>query len=186
MILPGILSSQISGHLFTLTGSYDALATVTVPSGGASSITFSALPQTGYSHLQIRYMAQTTTNGSLEMRFNGDAAYANYSSHALYGTGSSTGAFSDTGSGYPYMDIGQVPQSTQFGVGIVDILDYANLNKNKTVRTLNGWDGNGSGWISLFSSAWYNSSSAVNSITITTAASTNFNQNSQFTLFGIK
>ena len=65
MILPGILSSQISGHLFTLTGSYDALATVTVPSGGVSSITFSAIPQTGYSHLQLRTMVRSSDATSL-------------------------------------------------------------------------------------------------------------------------
>ena len=52
----GIIATSISGHLFTfsLVGNYDALATVTVPSGGLSSITFAGIPTTGYSHLQIR------------------------------------------------------------------------------------------------------------------------------------
>jgi len=53
----GIYASQITGHLnpFTPTGSYDALASYTVPSGGASTITFAGIPTGGqYTHLQLR------------------------------------------------------------------------------------------------------------------------------------
>jgi hypothetical protein len=32
-----------------------------------------------------------------------------------------------------------------FGVAIIDILDYANTSKNKTVRALSGEDENGAG-----------------------------------------
>jgi len=73
-LLTGVLASQISGHLntFTLTGAMDALATVTVPSGGVSSITFSALPQTGYSHLQLRsFILSSSTASSGTLLLNG-------------------------------------------------------------------------------------------------------------------
>ena len=56
-IIKGIVASGISGHLippYSPTGSYDALAVYTVPSGGASSIIFAGIPQSGYQHLQLR------------------------------------------------------------------------------------------------------------------------------------
>lgn len=186
-LLTGVFASQISGHLDTWapTSAYDALGTVTVPSGGLSSITFAGIPQTGYSHLQLRGIIQNASANPVVAQFNGDTNYVNYSSHALYGTGSAAGAFADVGAGYPFIDLFQAPTSTQFAAGVVDILDYASTNKNKTVRTLGGWDGNGSGFISLMSGSWMNSSTAINSILIK-ASSGNINQYSQFALYGVK
>jgi hypothetical protein len=65
-------------------------------------------------------------------------------------------------------------------------LDYASVNKNKTVRTLTGIDNNGSGFLTVFSGAWLNSSSPVNSITLVPQSTYNFVQYSQFSLYGIK
>ena len=188
MILPGILSSQISGHLFTLTGSYDALATVTVPSGGASSITFSAIPQTGYSHLQIRAIAQvnsgSTGTGGVRFQFNSDGG-SNYSLHRLYGNGSSATADGYASQSNAYAGTVSGSGSTNiFGASIIEIEDYANTYKNKTIRTLSGADTNGAGIVMFSSSAWYNTT-AINTITIT-SDSGNFTQFSQFSLFGIK
>jgi hypothetical protein len=190
MILPGILSSQISGHLYAgPSGAYDALATVTVPSGGASSITFSAIPQTGYSHLQIRAIYQyNTALDILAMQFNGDTA-GNYSSHKIYGSGSGSPGTGNSVSA-SNMDLGyMVASTTGFGATVTDILDYTNTNKAKTVRTLSGTDLNGSGFINLNSNAWYNNTAgvypAINSIKIYPTAGT-FSQNTQFSLYGIK
>ena len=193
MILPGILSSQISGHLFTLTGSYDALATVTVPSGGASSIVFSAIPQTGYKHLQIRAThrgnrATYPVSGTI-LQFNGDTG-SNYSGHNLTGNGSSASAGND-GVSITSIDFGQPGTSvTPFAASIIDILDYANINKNKVTRTLNGVDVNGTvagygGTISLKSGLWINTS-AINSIYIATADGSAWQQYSTFSLYGVK
>ena len=59
----GIYASQASGHLFTPAGAYEPLASITVPSGGLSSIVFGSIPQT-YAHLQLRYTARTTVASS--------------------------------------------------------------------------------------------------------------------------
>jgi len=74
-------------------------------------------------------------------------------------------------------------------VTVIDILDYQNTSKNKTIRGLSGQDGNASGtatnWrIQLSSGAWYNSS-AVTSITIFVPTWT-LGQYSSFALYGIK
>ena len=184
MILPGILSSQISGHLYTLTGSYDALATVTVPSGGASSIVFSGIPQTGYKHLQIRaFTSATSGSNDIDVVFNGDTS-ANYASHRLYGTGSSVVSYG-AGSLSNVAFVGRSGTSSYFGGMIVDILDYANTNKYKTTRSLTGEDENSQGIIMLTSGLWQ-STSAINSIKIEPQSGNSFNQYSSFALYGIK
>ena len=192
MILPGILSSQISGHLFTLTGSYDALATVTVPSGGASSITFSAIPST-YKHLQIRYIS-AQTNASVgssysQLNFNSDTG-GNYTNHVLYGDGSNAVASTDGTSlttFYVEKDSARTGAGANiFGATVMDILDYANTSKNKTVRYLSGVEANTASTqfrVSFGSGLWM-STSAISSIVFTGAYS--YAQNSQFALYGVK
>ena len=91
-ILGVIASSNQTGRAGGPTGAFDALATVIVPSGGLSSVTFAGIPQVGYSHLQLRMILKTTTNsnsdGNIFYRFNDDSG-ANYSQHAMTGDGSS-------------------------------------------------------------------------------------------------
>ena len=60
-----------------ITGSYDALAVYTVPSGGASSITFAGIPQSGYQHLQLRMFAKSVNTlandtNAINLKINND------------------------------------------------------------------------------------------------------------------
>jgi hypothetical protein len=161
------------------TNSYESIMTTTVGAGGQSAITFSSIPST-YKHLQIRYSANCTTTGNPIVRFNSDTG-SNYAYHILYGQGSS--ALSTSGASQTFMYLGVVYQNTSvFNGGIIDILDYANTNKTKTMRALTGADNNSAGEIGLFTGLW-NNTTAINSITITLA---NFTQNSRFALYGIK
>ena len=69
--------------------------------------------------------------------------------------------------------------------GLIDILDYLNVNKYKTVRSLGGIDINGSGgFIDLFSGNW-RSTSAITRIDLTPSVN-NFKQYSHFALYGVK
>ena len=188
-LLTGVLASQISGHLntYTLTGSYDALATVTVPSGGASSITFSAIPQTGYKHLQIRAMAiytgSTSSSDDWTLRINGDTS-ANYDTHNLYGNGSTPTANADTTSTFIRPTMFNRGATNGLSITIWDILDYTNVNKNKTVRVLGGFDNNGSGTVGFSSGLWRNTNS-IYQLDLGSAAGSLL-QGSQFSLYGIK
>jgi hypothetical protein len=185
MPILGIIDSGKSGHL--VTNNYSSISTVTVGSGGASSITFSSIPST-YTHLQIRAIMRDTNSGtswlSEQLNFNGDTGN-NYSYHALYGGGTSAAAGANTSLTTAY--VLQAPQggvtSNVFQGNVLDILDYANTNKYKTLRNLSGGDANGSGYIGLYSSVWL-STAAVTSITI--SATTLFAQYSSFALYGIK
>jgi hypothetical protein len=53
-VLGIIASSNQQGRGGGLVGSYDALAAITVPSGGLSSISFAGIP-TGYRQLQLGF-----------------------------------------------------------------------------------------------------------------------------------
>ena len=186
--IPGIVASQITGHLST--NSYESIATVTVGSGGQSSAVFSSIPST-YKHLQIRLCARVTgatTDSNIVAYFNADTTSGNYPQHVLYGTGSAAAA------GYSPSDanlaIGRTPgassSANMFGLGIADILDYTNTNKNKTVRALSGQDQNGSGIVLLNSGLWL-STTAISTITITAQSGNgNLAQYSSFALYGIK
>jgi len=169
-------------------GAYDALATVTVPSGGLASVTFAAIPNT-YKHLQIRVLGATTTAAGdgayFNIRFNSDSG-SNYSYHDLFGNGSSvTASGLATQTAIYGQRISEANLTSIFGGVVMDVLDYGSVNKNKTVRSLGGYDANGSGSIYLISGAWYNSSTAINSITLTPDANL-FAQYSQFSLYGVK
>jgi len=166
-------------------GDYESIASTTVGAGGSSTITFSSIPST-YSHLQIRVMSVTSASTpNATMRYNSDTG-SNYTGHQLYGSGAVAGSNIQGSGSNPQTSIAivQLGNSTQAGVGVIDVLDYANTNKYKTVRSLSGYDANGSGFIILRSGAWM-STSAISSITLT-ADSGNFNEYSSFALYGIK
>lgn len=161
--------------------SYESIATVTVGAGGSSSITFSSIPST-YKHLQIRCLTvSTSVSSGATLQFNSDTS-TNYRTHSVYGSGAATGTSSETNILYaPYFMGGAA--TTSPGASIIDILDYTDTNKNKTVRSLTGYDANGSGYITLSSGLWFATPAAVTSIKISL---TTISQYSSFALYGIK
>ena len=176
----GITASSITP--FTL-GDFQSIATVTVGSGGTSTITFSSIPAT-YQHLQVRYVARCSSGTTyMKVNLNNDTG-SNYSWHELYGNG--TSAASAAGSSAAFGVTGDSISDTAdtFGAGVIDILDYADTNKHKTVRTLSGQDRNGSGNVWLISSRW-GSGNAIDEIDFI-FNSGNFAQYSHFALYGIK
>ena len=190
----GIYASQISGHLFAPSGAYDSIATVTVGSGGAATVTFSSIPAT-YKHLQLRILTRSTRATTWEgswVYFNTDTTNGpgsgNYTRHLIDGDGSSVVASASIptqGGTVPTNTPGTSTAANIFGVGIVDILDYADTNKYTTARVLTGFDANGSGDVRFISGLW-RQTAAVNAITLDTQSGGNFAQYSSFALYGIK
>lgn len=181
-----VISGLLAGGVAASTNSYESIATTTVGSGGSATVTFSSIPST-YKHLQIRYIVRDTYPASYDyaaMRING--ATSGYSWHYLQGNGS--GVSASAGASAAYIRNGIMPYGNDtanaFGVGVVDILDYANTSKYKTTRTLNGFDGNGSGAVTL-NSGLYQSTTAVTEVSFYSVG-TAFAQYSQFALYGIK
>lgn len=179
--------SLLVGNPYYFTG-YESIQTVTVGSGGASSVDFTSIPST-YTHLQVRAIFKETYNtgtsvDNLNVRFNSDST-ASYIRHALWGTGANT-----YHEGYIGQTLGAIaitprnPSGSYYGGMVLDILDYANINKRKTLRSLNGVDLNGAGEMRLSSVLW-NKTDAITSITFT-GDSSGFQQYSSFALYGIK
>jgi hypothetical protein len=158
--------------------SYESIATVTVGSGGAANIEFTSIPST-YTHLQIRGIGLITSAGGFTVQFNSDTG-SNYSWHQLYGEGSIAQSNSGATQTFMYMAYGG-GSATAPNALVTDILDYANTNKYKTLRSLSGNDLNGSGGIQFWSGNW-RSTSAITSIKVTAS----FNQYSQLALYGVK
>jgi hypothetical protein len=188
----GIMASAMSANLWQPEGAYDSLATVTVGATSLASIEFAGIP-TGYKHLQIRATVRSTYAGSFydypRFQFNGDTG-ANYSRHLLYGDGTSAAAGASTSD--TKLAIGEVPAvgglANTFGPFVVDILDFANVSKYKTARTLSGneqnYNASNRGIVHFYSGLWMNTS-AISSIKFY-CDSGNFAQYSQIALYGVK
>jgi hypothetical protein len=175
--------------------SYESIATVTVGSGGAADIQFTSIPST-YTHLQIRTIGRSSNsanNGiSMRIQLNSDTG-SNYSQHYL-GTfqGASSATESVGAANTSSIYIGTIPDNNimadLYAGTIIDILDYKNTNKYKTLRALSGYDFNGAtsgySYLNLHSGNWRNTN-AITSIKLFGAAG-NFMQYSQFALYGIK
>jgi len=178
--LIGIIAS--SGGV-TSTNSYESIATVTVGAGGSSTISFSSIPST-YQHLQLRIAGSSNAVNNFRMRFNSDTG-SNYAVHQLLGTGaaaSASGSASQTSINLVYDNKADVSFPA---VALVDVLDYANTNKNKTVRSLAGSEQNTNDGLIMFRSGLWMNTVAISSISIF-LDSGSYNQYSSFALYGIK
>jgi len=194
MPILGITASQITGRLAAPdTGAMFPLGMVQVGSAGSSQIEFASIPST-YTHLQIRIMAKLTDTanqgGYAGVRFNSDASSSNYTFHRLKGDGSSATAYGSGTGTFDWIVNERIASShsnfatEEHGVLIIDILDYKNTSKYKTVRNLGGYDSNGTGEILLTSGLWLNTA-AISNIKVLPSAG-NFAQYSSIALYGIK
>lgn len=177
--------SLLVGNPYFVPSSYESIASTSPTSG--TSITFSSIPS-DYKHLQIRYSIITGAYEYIRFRLNGDTG-SNYTSHILWARDNgSVGAegYTAAGSGLIYSNNIEGTTDTYPNVGIIDILDYANTSKYKTLRTFAGDDNNGQinprSMIQLSSNAWL-STSAVNSFTLITGT---YATGTTISLYGVK
>jgi hypothetical protein len=193
-ILGIFASSQQSA--FIATGAYESIATVSVGSGGASSVSFTSIPAT-YKHLQVRGISRSDGNfsdiDSVAFRFNSDTGN-NYSYHFINASGSGSvpsGSGVSQPAGLISPETGNLHTSGIFASFVVDILDYASTSKTKTIQALGGVDTNNQGVekgvIRFTSSNWPNTS-AITEITFRSGGGFDrgFTQYTQFALYGIK
>lgn len=190
MPILGTLASQFSGKPF---GSFESIASTTVGSGGSATVTFNSIPST-YTHLQVRLIARGGRTdseqqaGGLYIQLNSNFLT---SQHQIRSNGSTVVNIANSGGLSDGALVLWVPaanaSSSIFGAGIIDILDYASTSKTKVLRILSGNDiNNGSGVIAPSSALW-NSTNAITSITFgPTDGIGTIPQYSSFALYGIK
>ena len=170
---------------------YEAIATVTVGSGGATTIDFTSIPGT-YTDLLLKISARDnfaaifTDNGFI-ITFNNSSS--GYTSRLIYGAGSpfvaGSGVSSDTTAArYTYATGANATAST-FANAEIYIPNYASSN-NKSVSSDSVGENNGTDSIlSLATNLWTNSA-AITSIKLDLDGSNLFVQHSTATLYGIK
>jgi len=197
----GIWASQ-NYTRYSITGSYESIATATVGAGGQNTVEFTSIPST-YTHLQIRgHVRQNVagnTIGDAYIRFNGDTG-SNYATHVLEGFvttgGTATVGAGGSTAGAPtsrsaFRLVGSGSATSIFSPVIIDILDYANTNKYKVQRSLSGANNNAvESCINLQSELWL-STSAITSILIGNiqggfGSTVGWAEYTSFALYGIK
>ena len=160
------------------------IASVTVGSGGASSIDFTSIPST-YTDLQLVFTARNTSNSNTftQMTFNGNAS--SYSYRGLYGNGSSASSFNNSTT---FIYVGDMDLSTYtantFSSESVYIPNYVGSNyKSVSIDSVN--ENNATAAAAYLTAALWSNTAAINRITLTPGGG-NYAQYSTATLYGIK
>jgi hypothetical protein len=167
----------------------EAIQTTYLENNDVQIVTFASIPAT-YEHLQLRVSTHdlyAVGANYLLIRLNNDSG-SNYSSHFMEGYGSSTFATGETGQSYGKWGtaIGANNLATEYSNSVIDILDYANTNKNTTVQYLSGF---GTGLstaqnVKIGSSLW-DSTAAVTEIDVYVINTPRFQRGTEFTLYGL-
>ncbi len=177
----GVGASSAASNSVTPYDGYESIATA-YPTG--TTATFSSIPST-YTHLQVRVLSRSARTGSsvdeLYMTINSTSLTKN---HYLFGTGSSVLSGSAT-AGWVGISTAASATAGIFGTSVIDIIDYANTNKNKTVRSSAGFDTNGGGEIYLLSN-FINSTTAISSLAFTCSSTNSFASGTVIELYGIR
>ena len=164
------------------------IATVTVGSGGASSIEFTGIPAI-YTDLCVKF--STRGVGSYDViqtsiYFNNDNS-ALYSQRVVYGNNGSTGSSSTSGGGNFILQYSQAANTTAntFGSGEMYIPNYAgSTNKSVSFDTV-AENNSTTGYILGLTAGLYASTNAINRIFLGTNGVGNWAQYSTATLYGI-
>ena len=169
---------------------YEQIATI-FGTGSATSVLFSNIPQT-YKHLQLRAMIRTSFNANVDtifaFNFNNNTNDTQSAVHRLYGTGASV--FSTGSTGNYSAALGLTPANTStanaHGALILDVLDYNNTSKLKTLRSMYGMTGTTQPEVGMHS-ALPTAILGTNAITtMQIAFNGNITSSSRFSLYGIK
>jgi hypothetical protein len=166
---------------------YELIST-TILSGTSGSISFSSIPAT-YKHLQARLVLKGGASGGIKTmgyRLNSDSGN-NYAAHNLSGSGSTITSGANAPTNYMRLRIATSDVANAYSTHIVDLLDYTNVNKNTTARTLGGGSRGSSSYdeVGLYSAVWLNTA-AVNTLTFFDPGSDLFAAGSRFSLYGIR
>lgn len=171
----------------TTPGNYEAIATAVSDYGAV----FTNLDKLPYTHLQIRVTARDTAisqTTDLNIRFNNDTGSTNYRWHRILGQGVSTGQADAYNTSYLGCAVIPAASATAsvYGSAIIDILDYKSTSKVKVVRSIGGFDANGSGYIGLNSGMWVGSASTQVTQIEVYAGSGVAVANNHFALYGLR
>lgn len=162
---------------------YVLLEKITVGAAGGSSVTFSGIPQTGYTDLIVHYSMRSTftgaTGNTIQVSFNGSTS--SFNDRNIYGDGSNVASSSSP------RNIGATPSATAlantFGNGRLYIPNYTSSSFKSFVVDAGQENNTSEAYIQQHSGIW-SSTSAITSITISSNVN-NIAQFSTFYLYGV-
>jgi hypothetical protein len=176
----GFTSASAAGAL----ASYESIQSYTLTSN-STTISFSSIPAT-YKHLQIRISSYQTVEANCRFRVGSGNTLdtgTNYYNQEIVSYQSSIGGSAVSADNWPIMNVGSPSYPV---VGIIDIWDYSNTNKSKTMRALMGHSTNGAGATRVYyRTVVWNSTSALNIITFA-PESNSYATGTKMALYGIK
>jgi hypothetical protein len=161
------------------------IASVTVGSGGAASMSFSSIPGT-YTDLVVKISARGTAallGSSYKLSFNGSSS--NFTIRALEGNGSSASSF--TGTQYVGSAVGSTATASTFNNGEIYIPNYTSTTTAKSFSVDAVSENNATeAYSDLIAGLWNpGTQAAITSIGLTPTTG-DFTQYSTATLYGIK
>lgn len=166
---------------------YVLLQRVEVGAAGAASISFTNIPQTGYTDLKV--VASSRNNSAsiaVLLQFNGDTGN-NYSWRRIQGAGSGTPTSSSSSSVAQIdgaLSSGSGDTASTFGSTEFYIPNYAG-NQNKSISVDSVSENNGTTAYSRLSAGLWSAIAAINSIKLYPDASGSFVQFSTFSLYAM-
>jgi hypothetical protein len=164
---------------------YTLIEKITVGAGGASSVTFTSIPQT-YTDLVIKASVRGSNSIDYQyadMIFNSNTS--NYSNRFLEGTGASAVSYTSatTSVQFPIGD-GNTATASTFGNAEVYIPNYTgSANKSVSIDTVS--ENNATTARTVLGAGLWSNTSAITSIQLTATNSTSFLQYSTFYLYGV-
>jgi hypothetical protein len=173
-----------------MTANYVLLEKITVGAAGASSVTFSNIPQTGYTDLVLKMSSRQNLAqiyGVINIQFNGTGGTA-YSYKVLQGSGSaasSTGLTSTDSIYGVYSDAGANATANTFSNIEMYIPNYTSSNY-KSVSLDQVSENNATAANAILNAGLWSNTSAINSITLSNGGSgASFVQYATFYLYGV-
>lgn len=171
-------------------GAYDLLETQ-VLSSSASSVTFTGLDSyTDYKHLQLRMTTRTDRAAVIDTIRAGFNSFSGnyYTDHMLRGYGAAVLSSGAANQSFVIAHENTAGNSTTtgiFGSAIMDILDFSNTNKYKTIRSFSG--AYIPSWTNVYlRSALIISTDALTSVTFTSGNGANLLTGCRFSIYGVK
>jgi hypothetical protein len=163
------------------------IASVTVGSGGASSIDFTSIPST-YTDLVIKLSSRIGSAADRDgvlLTFNNNTS--GYSFKRVYGFDSGSTA-SDAASSQSSIAIANTTANNAtantFGSHEIYVPNYAGANNKSLSADATAENNSSSSWVSTLTAGLWSNTAAINRVTLTPLSST-FTQYSTATLYGI-
>jgi hypothetical protein len=165
---------------------YVLLEKITVGAAGASSVTFSGIPQTGYTDLVVKASVRSdkaSAFADLTVKFN--ASTTSYTNRLIYGDGSTAGSYLNNYANQGYITTMNAASTTSstFTSAEIYIPNYTSAN-NKSYSDDGVTENNGTDSYAVLNAGLWSNSAAITSIELLTPSG-NFVANTTFYLYGV-